>query len=196
MLRAYPRDFRLAFGSDMTQVFCDCYRDTQSRGVVMVAEFWLRTILDVVRTAPSERWETFRKVETMKNLKREALGLVACLAILVVAFLLHAYIRTHPGTPISILGYALDAIVTAGVISNLVIFILMMATTRFSTFRTALWSLLIVNGLLLLVAMLIGSRVDEHFYPAPVILSYVVSFVFWVSIHWLWSQMRSSTQPA
>lgn len=160
----------------------------------MVGEFWLRVILDVIRTAPMERFETFRKVEAMKNLKREAIGLVACIVIIIVALLLHNYIRTHPIGPFSIFGYALDAIVTAGVLGNLIIFLLIMAT-RFSGFRTALWSLLIVNGALLLVAILVGISIGD-FYPAPVIISYVVSFVFWTTVHWIWSQYKSSTQPA
>jgi len=191
MLLAYPREFRLDYGSEMTQVFCDCYRDSNSRGFATVAELWLRVILDVMRTAPLERWETLGKGETMKNFKRDALGLFACLAIVVVAFLLHSYVRTHGGGSI---GYALDAIVTAGVVSNLIIFGLMMAT-RLSSFRTALWSLLIVNGALLLIAILIGSRVDPAFNFPAVFASYVVSFLFWLAIHWIWSQIRTTAEP-
>src|ERR1700752_2321237 len=162
MLLAYSRGFRFEYGTEMTQVFCDCYRDSNSRGLATVLELWLRVILDVIRTAPLERWETFRKGETMKNVKRDAIGLFACLAIIVVAFLLLGYGRKHEVGSILMFGHALDAIVTAGVIGNLIIFALMMAT-RLSTFRTALWSLLIVNGALLLIATLIGSRVDPAF---------------------------------
>lgn len=191
MLLAYPREFRLDYGPEMTQVFCDCYRDSNSRGLATVAELWLRVILDVIRTAPLERWETLGKGATMKNLKRDALGLFACLAIVVLAFLLHSYVRTHGGGSI---GYALDAIVTAGIVSNLIIFGLMMAT-RLSSFRTALWSLLIVNGALLLLATLIGTRVDPTFNFPAVLASYVVSFLFWLAIHWIWSQIRTTTEP-
>ena len=173
----------------MTQVFCDGYRDSES-----VVEFWLRVILDVIQTAPLERWETFRNGETMKNLKRDALGLLGCLAIIVVALVLHRYMVTHGVGSAFLLGYALDAIVTAGVIGNLIIFVLMMAT-RLSTFRTALWSLLIVNGVLLLIAILLGMRVGGFNFPA-VVMSYVVSFLFWLGIHWIWSQIRTSPEPA
>lgn len=179
----------------MTQVFCDCYRDSNSRGVATVVELWLRVILDVIRTAPLERWETFGKGETMRNLKRDALGLLACLAITVVAFFLLGYLRKHDFGGFYILGFALDAIVTAGVISNLIIFALLMATRR-STFRTVLLSLVIVNGALLLIATLIGIRVDPGFNFPTVFVSYVVSFIFWLAIHWIWSQIRTSTQPA
>ena len=67
MLRAYPREFRVEYGPEMTQVFCDCYRESNSRGLATRAEFWVRVILDVIRTVPLEHWETFRKGETMKN---------------------------------------------------------------------------------------------------------------------------------
>jgi len=194
LLFAYPREFRLVYGSEMTQVFCDCYRDSNSRGLITTLELWLRVVLDVIRTAPLERWESLGKGETMKNLKRDVIGLVAILAIIVVALLLHRYVVTHGiGLPL-FLGYALDAIVTAGVVGNLVIFVLMMAT-RHSTFRTALWSLLIVNGALLALAILIGTRVDEHFNFPAVFISYVVSFIFWTTIHWIWSQIRTPAEP-
>src|SRR6185295_9177014 len=88
LMLAYPREFRLEYGSEMTHVFCDCYRDSNSRGLITMLELWLRVIADVIRTAPLERWETFRKGETMKNVKRDVLGLLACLAIAVVALLL------------------------------------------------------------------------------------------------------------
>jgi hypothetical protein len=193
LLFAYPREFRLVYGSEMTQVFCDCYRDSNSRGLITTLELWLRVVLDVIRTAPLERLESLGKGETMRNLKRDALGLLAILAIIVVALLLHRYVVTHGIQPPLFLGYALDAIVTAGVVGNLIIFVLMLATRR-STFRTALWSLLIVNGALLLLAILIGIRVGGFNFPA-VVISYVVSFIFWATIHWVWSQMRSPTEP-
>src|SRR6185369_1686389 len=184
MLLAYPREFRFEYGSEMTQVFCDCYRDSDSPG-----ELWLRVILDVIRTAPLERWEALRNGETMRNVKRDALGLLGCLAITAVALVLHRYMVTHGVGSAFLLGYTLDAIVTAGVLGNLIIFVLMMAT-RLSTFRTALWTLLIVNGALLLIAILLGIRVGGFSFPA-VILSYVVSFFFWLTIHWIWSQIRT-----
>ena len=156
-------------------------------------ELWLRMIVDVIRTAPLERWEALRKGETMRNVKRDALGLLGCLAIVALAIVPHRYMVTHGVGSMFLLGYTLDAIVTAGVIGNLIIFVLMMAT-RHSTFRTALWSLVIVNGALLLLAILIGIRVGGFNFPA-VVVSYIVSFLFWLAIHWLWSQIRTPTEP-
>jgi hypothetical protein len=179
----------------MTQLFGDCHRDIQSGGLVTAAIFWLRMILDVIRTAPIERWETLGKdSEIMKNLKTDVIGLLACVAIIVVAFLLLGYGRKHEVASILLFGQALDAIVTAGVIGNLIIFLLV-KFTRLSMFRTALWSLLIVNGALLLVATLIGNSVDPQFNFPSVLVGYLVSFALWLSIHWIWSQTKTSTEP-
>jgi len=195
MLLAYPREFRLEYGPAMSQVFRDCYRETQSGGFVTSVEFWLRIICDVIKTAPLERWEALGKDHaSMKNLKTNVIGLLACLAVIVVAFLLLGYGRKHEVTSILFFGYALDAIVTAGVIGNLIIFPLVMAT-RLSPFRTALWSLLIVSAALLLLAILIGSRVDPQFSFARVLIGYIVSFLLWLAIHWIWSQARTTTVP-
>ena len=195
MLLAYPREFRLEYGPEMTQLFRDCYRDIQSGGAGTAVGFWLRTIADVIRTAPVERWDTLGKgSETMKNLKRDAIALLACIAIIVIALLLHGYVLKHGAGSVWIAGYVLDAIVSAGVVSNLVIFPLLMAT-HLSRFRTALWSLLIVHVTLLLIAILIGIRLEPPFPFAPVFLSYVVSFFFWLGVHWLWSQTKTSTEP-
>jgi hypothetical protein len=177
----------------MTQLFRDCYRDIQSAGFVGGVVFWLRMILDVVRTAPVERWEALRKGrDIMKNPKTDVIGLLVCLAIIVVAFLLLGYGRRHEIASILIFGHALDAIVTAGVISNLIIFALAKAT-RLSRFRTALWSLLAVNGALLLIAIMIGTSIDPRFNFPKLLVGYLVSFVFWLTIHWIWSQTKTST---
>jgi hypothetical protein len=194
MLLAYPREFRLEYGPDMAQVFCDCYRETQSQGFVTSTTFWLRTICDVIRTAPLERLDTLGRDSAMKNLKVNVIGLLACLVVIVVAFLLLGYGRRHEVASILLFGHALDAIVTAGIISNLIIFPLVMAT-RLSPFWTALWSLVIVNGALLLMAILIGSRVDPQFSFSRVSIGYVVSFILWLGIHWIWSQTKNTTEP-
>ena len=53
-----------------------------------------------------------------------------------------------------------------------------MILTRLSAFRTALWTLLAVNGTLLLIATLIGNRVDPGFNFPKVFAAYLVSFAF------------------
>ncbi len=191
MLRAYPREFRLEYGPDMTRLFRDCYRDIQSDGLISAIAFWWRMSLDVIRTAPLERWEALeRRYTAMKNLKNDLLGLVACLAIIAVAFPLLGFVRTHES--IVIFGFALDAIITAGIIGNLIIFPLVILT-RWSSFRSVLWTLLAVHGALLLIATLIGTRVDPVFNFLIVFVSYLVSFIFWLAIHWLRSQLKTAT---
>jgi hypothetical protein len=194
MLLAYPREFRLAYGMEMTQVFRDCYRDIQSDGFTSGIAFWLRMILDVIRTAPLERWEALgRRYKLMKNLKSNVIGLVVCVAIIAVTLVLFDYARRHNVALIGIIGYSLDAIICAGILSTLIIFPLVMVRRVFA-FRTVLWILLFVHGGLLLLAILIGIRVGFNF-PA-VLVSYVVSFAFWLTIHWLLSQIRTQPLPS
>lgn len=194
VLLAYPRAFRLEYGTEMTQLFRDCYRDSQSGSWLRTAGFWLRMIGDVIRTAPLERLEALGKGRTMKNLKTDALGLLTCLVVIVLAFVLLGYGRRHEVASILLFGHALDAIVTAGVVGNLIIFGLA-SFTRFSRFRTALWSLLIVSGALLLIATLLGSAVDPQFSFGKVFVGYFLSFALWLSIHWIWSHGKTPTQP-
>jgi hypothetical protein len=179
----------------MTQLFRDCYRDIQSDGFTGAIAFWLRMILDVIRTAPLERWEALgRRYKLMKNLKSNVIGLVVCVAIIAVTLVLFNYGRKHEVALIGIIGYLLDAIICTGAVSTLIIFPLVMVR-RVSAFRTALWTLLIVHGGLLLIAILIAIRVGGFNFPA-VLASYVVSFAFWLTIHWLLSQLRTQPLPS
>jgi hypothetical protein len=194
MLLAYPREFRLEYGPEMTQVFRDCYRDIESLGPWTAADFWLRTIVDVMRTAPTERWATLGKdSQIMKNLKRDLVAVLACLAIIVVAAVLLEYGRKHEVGTILFFGYALDAIVATGLVSNLIIFLLV-KTTRLPALRAALWTLLIVHGALLLLSTLIGLRVGGIAF-INVALGYFVSFIFWLGIHWLWAHTKPAAEP-
>jgi hypothetical protein len=54
LLRAYPAEFRAAFGREMTQLFRDRRREEGG------ARFWGGIALDVVRSAPAQRWESWR----------------------------------------------------------------------------------------------------------------------------------------
>jgi len=189
MLRAYPRAFRLEYGPEMTQLFRDCYRDTHADGLITALAFWQRMIVDVIRTAPLERWEALeRRCETMKNLKTDVLGLLVCLAIIAVAFVLFGVIRT---TSIAIVDYALDAIITAGIVSNVIIFLLAL-TTRLRSFQVALRTLVIVHIGLLLIATSLGLRVDPRFSFVAVLVAYTISFIFWLGVHKLRSQLSAS----
>ena len=125
----------------------------------------------------------------MKNLKTDVLGLVACLAIIAVAFILFGLLRT---SQLAVVDYALDAIITAGIVSNIVIFLLAM-TTRLRNFQAALWILLIVHGVLLLIATSVGFRVDPRFSFMAVLVAYIISLIFWLGVHWVRSQLKTST---
>jgi hypothetical protein len=178
----------------MEQFFRDCYRAEKiSRGHLGVSGLWFRTILDLARAAPREHLENLAKDNPlMKNLGRNALGFLGSIALIVVAFLLMSYGRKHEVSAILVFGRILDAVMTAGIVGNLIAFLLV-SITRFNPLRIALWTMLAVNGALFVVAALVGGKVDPAFSLGGVMLGYVVSFVFWFGLHWLWSK-ASATQ--
>lgn len=197
MLVAYPPEFRRQYGPQMVQVFGDCYRaERQAESRLGIGRLWVRTLIDLIRTAPSEHWDNLRKDNWIMNkLRKNGIAILATLGIIVAALFLLSYGRKNEVSWILTLGYVLDALVTAGVVGNLIAFLLIL-TTRFNPLRIALWTLLIANGLLLLISVVIGSRVDPNFKLAPVLVGYVVSFVFWFGLHWMWAQRQSSLPAA
>jgi hypothetical protein len=145
-------------------------------------------LLDLASAAPREHLDNLGKDNAlMKNPGKNALALLGSIALIVIAFLLLSYGRKHEVSTILIFGRVLDAVVTAGIAGNLIIFLLM-TITRLNPLRIALWTLIVVNGALLLVAAVVGSKVDPIFSLGGVILGYVVSFLFWFSLHWIWSK--------
>ncbi|HKR60683.1 MAG TPA: hypothetical protein VJS64_13265 [Pyrinomonadaceae bacterium] len=121
----------------------------------------------------------------MNNLRRDALAVLGCLAIIVIAFFAHSGLRN--GTfYLPLLGYILDAIVVTGVIGNLVVFLLVKATKR-NPLRIALWTFVIIHGLGLALSFLLGMQVEPQFNFGGVILGYVASFLFWFGLHWIWA---------
>jgi hypothetical protein len=200
MLWAYPRDFRREYGFHMTQVFRDCHRsEIRSKGSLGLARLWLHTVFDVARSAPRERWDNFRKDNSiMSKPGKDIAALLICLAIVVGAFFLLSYGKKNEVSVILTFGRVLDALVTTGIVANIIIF-LMMLTSRFNPLRIALWTLLLVHGVLLLAAVIIGSRVDPTFKIGGVLIAYVVSFMFWFALHWIWStakkQVAVSSEP-
>ena len=149
VLLAYPREFRRQFGPDMAQVFRDCYRAEEKNSRPLgVWRLWLHTFLDLVRTAPKEHLEKLRKVgkdsSVMNKLRKDALALLGCIGIIIVALLLLSYGRKHGVPSILVFGFALDALVTAGILGNLIIFLLV-KTTRLNPLRIALWTFLVAT---------------------------------------------------
>lgn len=189
ILLAYPREFRHDYGAQMTQLFRDCYRvEKVNRGVLGVGRLWFRTLLDLGRAAPREYLAILGKEHSlMRNPGKNALGFLGSIALVVMAVLLLSYGRKHEVSTILVFGRALDALATAGIVGNLIIFLLM-TITRLNPLRIALWTLMVVNAALLLATAIIGSKVDPAFNLGGVVLAYTISFVFWFSIHWIWSK--------
>lgn len=179
MLLAYPRDFRREYGSQMLQLLRDSERDAQTPLALM--SLWARTFFDLVRTVPDEHLQNLRK-ETLMN-KLIAIG--GCVFLIVVAFILLSYGRSHEVTAIIKFGYVLDAIVTTGVLGNLIAFALMQFTS-IKHLKIAMWTFLLVCTVpVLLIVGLVGR--DPKFQVFNVVIGYVVSFFFWYGLHWLWS---------
>jgi hypothetical protein len=195
LLFAYPREFRHEYGPQMTQLFRDCYRDQTNQSATGLWVLWLHTVSDLFVSAPREHLERLRRESSvMTNLQRIVLTLGTCLAIIVVAFLLLSYGRSHQLTSILFFGRTLDALVTAGVVGNLIIFLLRL--TRLDPVKTALWTMLVVNSILFVLAWALGSRVDPQFNLPGVLIAYVVSFLFWFALHWLWAKSKGDPELA
>lgn len=194
ILLVYPRDFRREFGSDMAQVFRDCYRaEERNNGSFGICLLLLHTFVDMVQNAPREHLENFGKDHVMKNFGKDLLALLGCVGIIAAAMLLLSYGRKHDAAYMSIIGYSLDALATAGIVGNFIVFLLV-KVTRLNPLRIALWTLLTVNITLFIVAWIISSRIEPQFPFGSVLVSYVVSFLFWFSLHWIWSK-ASSPRP-
>jgi hypothetical protein len=192
-LLAYPAEFRREYGQHMTQVFRDCCREQRRQGRTFgVLLVWLHTLLDLIQTAPREHLENLGKENSvMNNLRRDALALFGCLAIIVIAMFALQYGRTNQVFSLLMLGYILDAIASLGIAGNLVVFLLA-KLTKLNPLRTALWTFLTISCLSVALSAVIGMSVESNFSPAGVIVGYVVSFLFWYGLHWIWAQKGRS----
>jgi hypothetical protein len=189
LLLAYPAQFRREYGLQMAQVFRDSWRYQRRQEIKFgLLYLWLQTLLDLIQTVPQEHLHNLGKEKSLMNtLRKDALAVVGCLAIIVIAFFLLQYGRSHNVPSILLFGYILDAVITTGLIGNLVVFILA-KTTRLNSLRTAFWTFLIANAVPAILLALIGSRIDPQFRLGSVLVGYVVSFLFWYGLHWMWSQ--------
>jgi hypothetical protein len=189
LLLAYPCEFRREFGPEMLQVFLDYYRaEDKHLGTRLL--LWWRTLIDLFVSAAREHSDNSGKENFfMSNLRRDLVAVSGCVGIIVVAALLLSYGRKHEVASILTFGYALDALVTTGVIGNFIIFLLL-KTTRFNPLRIAFWTLLVVHAVPAIFIAVIG-RNDPLFNPGSVAIGYVVSFLFWLLLHWAWRSTSS-----
>ena len=194
LLIAYPSAFRHEYGYQMQQVFRDAYRDEARRNShFALAGYWLRTLLDLVLTAGREHSESLRKDHTfMSTLRRDIVSVLGCVAIIAIAIALLNYGKSHEVRSILFFGYTLDAIAVTGIIGNLIVFLLV-KLTKWNSLRIALWTLLTVHVVLATFIAIIGPRLGPFSF-GPILVAYVLSFLFWFGLHWAWH--FSKTEPA
>src|SRR2546429_8559516 len=81
LLFAYPISFRREYGPQMVQLFRDCHRDARAAPDAFGNwRLWLRTLLDLARTAPVEHLAQLRKEHVvMRNFRSDAMALIGCI---------------------------------------------------------------------------------------------------------------------
>jgi len=191
LLLAYPSEFRREYGGQMVLVFRDGYRDEVDRNRHFAfVTYWLNTLLDLVVTATKEHSQNFGKDrQLMTNMRRDIIALLGTIAIIVAALALLNYGRSHEVSSILAVGRVLDAIVTAGIVGNLVVFLLV-KFTQWNSLRIALWTFVVVHAVLVIIIAILGPQVEPQFRLGPILLAYVLSFLFWFGLHWAWRSMR------
>lgn len=183
LLLAYPPAFRQQFADEMLQVFRDCYRHEARHGSLW--SFWFRTLIDLALTAIKERADSSGKEGVFMNRRSDAIAVAARVGIIIIAFLLLSYGRRNDVASILLFGYVLDALITTGIIGNLIVFILS-KTTKLNPLRLALWTFAIVHAVPLLFVVLVLSRNDPRFNVAATVIGYAVSFAIWAGLHFAW----------
>ena len=119
------------------------------------------------------------------NRRSDAMALSVCVGIIVVAFLLFSYGKKHEVSSILLFGYVLDALITAGVVGNVLVFILNKAT-KLNPVRTAVWTFAVIHALLLFVSVFVIASLVPRFNLAATVVGYVVSFAIWAGFHVAW----------
>jgi hypothetical protein len=194
LLLAYPREFRRQYGSQMVLLLLDCQRDARTTSARR--RLWLRTVFDLVRTAPREHLNNLREENKfMRKLQTDLVAIGGCVLLIVAALLLLNYGRSHQVSSILVFGHVLDALVFTGIVGNLIVFLLVKLTSL-RPLRVAFWTFLIVSLVPALVLTLIAVAVDPKFNAPKVLIAYVVSFFFWYGLHWLWSNKLKPSATA
>jgi hypothetical protein len=106
-LLLYPKAFRLEYGSQMAQLFCDLARDAvhkqQRWGLV---QLWVHVLPDLVLTASLEHWQTRKKsmidpmAERLNLTSQQTAGLMVAGLLVVVGVLLKILVDAVGGPPL------------------------------------------------------------------------------------------------
>jgi hypothetical protein len=81
LLKAYPKGFRSEYGSQMVQTFRDLCREELKRGgIAGLVGLWVRTVLDLAKTALAERGSTNDKEVVVNDHKLAGIGFAFLLA--------------------------------------------------------------------------------------------------------------------
>jgi hypothetical protein len=62
--------------------------------------------------------------------------------------------------------------------------------------RIALWSFLAVSTALVILAAIINSSFSAPSALSAILIGYVVSFLFWLGVHWAWAQRQNGQRLA
>ena len=194
LLLAYPRSFRREYGSQMVLLLVDCQRDARTTSARR--RLWLRTVFDLIRTAPLEHLNNLKEENNlMRKLHRDLVAIGACVLLIVGALLLLNYGRSHQVPSILLFGHILDALAFTGIVGNLIVF-LMVKLTSLRPLRVAFWTFLIVCLVPALALTLIAAAGNSNISAPNVLIGYVVSFLFWYGLHWLWSNKLKPSETA
>ena len=194
LLLAYPRSFRREYGSQMVLLLVDCQRDARTTSARR--RLWLRTVFDLIRTAPLEHLNNLKEENNlMRKLHRDLVAIGACVLLIVGALLLLNYGRSHQVPSILLFGHILDALAFTGIVGNLIVFLLVKLTSL-RPLRVAFWTFLIVCLVPALALTLIAAAGNSNISAPNVLIGYVVSFLFWYGLHWLWSNKLNPSETA
>ena len=194
LLLAYPRSFRREYGSQMVLLLVDCQRDARTTSARR--RLWLRTVFDLIRTAPLEHLNNLREENNlMRKLHTDLVAIGACVLLIVGALLLLNYGRSHQVPSILLFGHILDALAFTGIVGNLIVFLLVKLTSL-RPLRVAFWTFLIVCLVPALALTLIAAAGNSNINAPNVLIGYVVSFLFWYGLHWLWSNKLKPSETA
>jgi MFS family permease len=98
LLRLYPEAFRTRFGPELVQLTGDMLRDARAgrEGSSGLTVTWLRILVDIVRTAPSEHLEQRRVAHSLSRPASTATKIMGLLGIVGGTFLVAALLPDFP----------------------------------------------------------------------------------------------------